>query len=354
MALKILQKLYGMFSNNIGIDLGTANTLVYVEGRGIVINEPSVVALNQKTGQVVAVGAQAKEMLGKTPGHIVAIRPLVDGVISDFEVTQEMMSYLIGKAEGENKRMLGPRVVIGVPSGITNVERRAVRDATVNAGAREVHIVEEPMAAAIGIGVPINDPTGNMIVDIGGGTTDIAIISLGGIVHSRNIKIAGDKLNNDIIQFLKNELKILIGEKTAEDIKITLGSVIINDSPSEMTVRGRDLITGLPREVVITESDVREAIANSIDGLIESVKEVIEITPPEVVSDIMHRGVHLVGGGALIRGMQDLLEEVLKIPVHVAEDPLTAVVRGTGIILGSIDEFEDALIKNEDELPFVR
>lgn len=354
MALKFLRKFYTMFSNDIGIDLGTANTLVYVEGKGIVVSEPSVVALNQKTGQVVAVGSQAKEMLGKTPGHIVAIRPIVDGVISDFEVTEEMMSYLINRAEGDKKKMLGPRVVVGVPSGITNVERRAVRDATVNAGAREVHIVEEPMAAAIGIGVPINDPVGNMIVDIGGGTTDIAIISLGGIVHSRNIKIAGDKLNNDITQFLKNELKILIGEKTAEDIKINIGSVILGDSPLEMAIRGRDLITGLPREVVITESDVRDAIAGSIDGLIESIKEVIEITPPEVVSDIMHRGLHLVGGGALIRGMKELLEEVLKIPVHVAEDPLTAVVRGTGIILGDIESYADALIKNEDELPFTK
>lgn len=354
MALKFLRKFYTMFSNDIGIDLGTANTLVYVEGKGIVVSEPSVVALNQKTGQVVAVGSQAKEMLGKTPGHIVAIRPIVDGVISDFEVTEEMMSYLINRAEGDKKKMLGPRVVVGVPSGITNVERRAVRDATVNAGAREVHIVEEPMAAAIGIGVPINDPVGNMIVDIGGGTTDIAIISLGGIVHSRNIKIAGDKLNSDITQFLKNELKILIGEKTAEDIKINIGSVILGDSPLEMAIRGRDLITGLPREVVITESDVRDAIAGSIDGLIESIKEVIEITPPEVVSDIMHRGLHLVGGGALIRGMKELLEEVLKIPVHVAEDPLTAVVRGTGIILGDIESYADALIKNEDELPFTK
>lgn len=354
MAFKFLQKFYTMFSNDIGIDLGTANTLVYVEGKGIVVREPSVVAVNQKTGQVVAVGSQAKDMLGKTPGHIVAIRPIVDGVISDFEVTEEMMSYLINRAEGDNKKMLGPRVVVGVPSGITNVERRAVRDATVNAGAREVHIVEEPMAAAIGIGVAINDPVGNMIVDIGGGTTDIAIISLGGIVHSRNIKIAGDKLNNDITQFLKNELKILIGEKTAEDIKINIGSVLETDSGGEMAVRGRDLITGLPREVVITESDVREAIAGSINALIESIKEVIEITPPEVVSDIMHRGLHLAGGGALIRGMKELLEEVLKIPVHVAEDPLTAVVRGTGIILNDIDAYEDALIKNEDELPFAR
>lgn len=354
MALKFLQKFYAMFSNDIGIDLGTANTLVYVEGKGIVVREPSVVALNQKTGQVVAVGSQAKDMLGKTPGHIIAIRPIVDGVISDFEVTEEMMSYLINRAEGDNKKMLGPRVVVGVPSGITNVERRAVRDATVNAGAREVHIVEEPMAAAIGIGIPINDPVGNMIVDIGGGTTDIAIISLGGIVHSRNIKIAGDKLNNDITQFLKNELKILIGEKTAEDIKINIGSVLETDTGGEMAVRGRDLITGLPREVVITESDVRDAIAGSINSLIESIKEVIEITPPEVVSDIMHRGLHLAGGGALIRGMKELLEEVLKIPVHIAEDPLTAVVRGTGIILNDIDAYQDALIKNEDELPFTR
>ncbi|HEY4512632.1 MAG TPA: rod shape-determining protein [Candidatus Paceibacterota bacterium] len=343
-----------MFSNDIGIDLGTANTLVYLEGRGIVVNEPSVVAVNQKTGQVVAVGATAKEMLGKTPGHVLAVRPIVDGVISDFEVTEQMMSYLISRAEGDSKKLLGPRVVVGVPSGVTNVERRAVRDATINAGAREVHIVEEPMAAAIGIGLPIRDPVGNMLVDIGGGTTDIAVISLGGIVHSKNIKIAGDRLNSDIISFLKNELKILIGEKTAEEIKISIGSVVAADSPAEIAVRGRDLITGLPREVVITEADVREAIAASIDTLIESVKEVIEITPPEVISDIMNRGLHLVGGGALLKGMKELLEEILKIPVHIAEDPLTAVVRGTGIILGDLNAYEDALIKNEDELPFAR
>ncbi len=352
--MRLIDKLKSAFSNDIGIDLGTANTLVYVEGKGIVVNEPSVVAVNQKTGQVVAVGASAKEMLGKTPGHVTAVRPLVDGVISDFEVTEEMMSYLISKAEGDSKKLLGPRVVVGVPSGITNVERRAVRDATVNAGAREVHIIEEPMAAAIGIGLPIEDPVGNMVVDIGGGTTDIAVISLGGIVHSKNLKIAGDKLNNDIIAFLRNELKILIGEKTAEDIKISIGSVLPSEVPMELSIRGRDLITGLPREVVITEADVREAIAGSIDTLIETIKEVIEITPPELTSDIMSRGVHLLGGGALIRGMKDLLEEVLKVPVHVAEDPLTAVVRGTGIILGDVDMYNDALIKNEDELPFTR
>jgi rod shape-determining protein MreB len=352
MAFKFLSKIYAIFSNDIGIDLGTANTLVYLEGKGIVVNEPSVVAVNQKTGQVVAVGAAAKDMLGKTPGHVAAVRPIVDGVISDFEVTEELMSYLISRAEGDSKKWLGPRVVVGVPSGITNVERRAVKDASVNAGAREVHIVEEPMAAAIGIGLPIHDPVGSMIVDIGGGTTDIAIISLGGIVHSKNVKIAGDKLNSDIIGFLRNELKILIGEKTAEEIKISIGNVLRSDSPAEMAVRGRDLITGLPREVVITEADVREAIGASIDTLIEAVKEVIEITPPEVVSDIMYKGLHLVGGGALIRGMKELLEESLKIPVHIAEDPLTAVVRGTGIILGDLEAYKDALIKNEDELPF--
>ncbi len=352
--MKFVDKIKRAFSNDIGIDLGTANTLVYLEGKGIVVNEPSVVAVNQKTGQVVAVGSAAKEMLGKTPGHILAVRPIVDGVISDFEVTEELMSYLISKAEGDKRKLLGPRVVVGVPSGITNVERRAVRDATVNAGAREVHIVEEPMAAAIGIGLPINDPVGNMIVDIGGGTTDIAVISLGGIVHSKNLKIAGDKFNSDITAFLRNELKILIGEKTSEEIKIGIGSVLPSETPMELAIRGRDLITGLPREVVITEADVREAIAGSVDTLIESIKEVIEITPPEVISDIMFRGVHLCGGGALLRGMKELLEDVLKIPVHVAEDPLTAVVRGAGLILADVEAYEDALIKNEDELPFTR
>ncbi|MES2059533.1 MAG: rod shape-determining protein [Patescibacteria group bacterium] len=352
--MKFFDKIKSSFSNDIGIDLGTANTLVFVEGKGIVVNEPSVVAVNQKTGQVVAVGATAKEMLGKTPGHVVAVRPIVDGVISDFEVTEEMMSYLISRAEGESKRWLGPRVVVGVPSGITNVERRAVKDATLSAGAREVHIVEEPMAAAIGIGLPISEPIGSLVVDIGGGTTDIAIISLGGIVHSKNVKIAGDKLNTDIISFLRGELKILIGERTAEEIKISIGNVMRSDNPAEMAVRGRDLITGLPREVVITEADVREAIGTSVEALVEAVKEVIEITPPEVISDIMYRGLHLVGGGALIKGMKDLLEESLKIPVHVAEDPLTAVVRGTGMILRDLESYKDALIRNEDDLPFAR
>jgi rod shape-determining protein MreB and related proteins len=349
---KYLQKIKGMMSNDIGIDLGTANTLVYVAGVGIVINEPSVVAVNQKTGQVVAVGTAAKDMLGRTPEHIIAVRPLVDGVISDYEVTEEMLAYLIRKAEEGRKKWLGPRVVVGVPSGITNVERRAVRDATKSAGARDVHIVEEPMAAAIGIGLPINEPVGSMIIDIGGGTTDVAVISLGGLVNSRNIKIAGDKLNNDIVLYLRNEFKILTGEKTAEDIKISIGSVLEDSTPLEIPIRGRDLITGLPREVVITDRDVREAIGLSVDTLIESIKEVIEITPPEIVSDIMYRGIHLVGGGALLRGMRDLLEEALKIPIHIADEPLTAVVRGTGIMLSNLEIYDNAIIKNEDELPY--
>ncbi len=352
MASKFLEKIYSMLSNDVGIDLGTANTLVYVAGEGVVINEPSVVAVNQKTGQVVAVGSSAKDMLGKTPGHIVAVKPLVNGVISDFEVCEEMIAYLVKKAETGRKKWLGPRVVVGVPSGVTNVERRAVKDATKNAGARAVYIVEEPMAAAIGIGLPIHEPVGSMIVDIGGGTTDVAVISLGGIVHSRNIKIAGDKLNSDIMSYLRNEFKILIGEKTAEEIKITIGSVAEGEGNLEMPVRGRDLITGLPREVIITDSDVKEAIALSIDTLIESIKEVIEVTPPEVISDVMHRGIHIVGGGALIRGIKELLEESLKIPVHIAEDPLTAVVRGTIAILKDVQLYEDAIIKNEDDLPF--
>lgn len=348
---KYTDKVYKMISNDIGIDLGTANTLVYVRGQGIVINEPSVVAVNNKTGQVVAVGMHAKAMLGRTPAHITAVRPLVGGVISDFEVTEEMISYLIKKAEGNSRTFLGPRVVVGVPSGITNVETRAVRDATKNNGAREVHIVEEPMAAAIGIRLPVQDPVGNMIIDIGGGTSDIAVISLGGIVRSVSLKIAGDRLNEDITAYIRSEFKILIGDKTAEGIKIAIGSVVPGLAPMEASIRGRDLITGLPREVIITDSDIREAIGQSIDNLIEAVKEVLETTPPEIVSDIMHRGAHLVGGGALIKGLDQLISEAVKIPIHVADDPLTAVARGTGIILEDLEQYQEVLIRNEDELP---
>lgn len=338
-------------SNDVGIDLGTANTLVYLSGKGIVLNEPSVVAINQKTGQVVAVGKDAKQMLGRTPLHIVAVRPLVDGVISDFEVTEEMITYLLNKAQKGNTKLLGPRVVVGVPSGITNVEIRAVRDATKNAGASEVHIVEEPMAAAIGMRLPVLEPSGNMIVDIGGGTTDIAVISLGGVVRSKNLKIAGDKLNNDIISYMRSEFKILIGEKTAEEIKVSIGAIVPADRPLEASVRGRDLITGLPREVIITDSDIREAISSSINTLVDGVKEVLETTPPEVLADIMQKGIFLAGGGALISGLSDIIADYTKIPVHIAPDPLTAVCRGTGVILENIELYQDILITNKDALP---
>ncbi len=349
-----LKKMFGrfshLFSNDIGIDLGTANTLVYVRGKGIVLNEPSVVAINQKTGQVVAVGAQAKDMLGRTPTHITAVRPLVDGVISDFEVTEEMLSYLLNKAQEGRRTIFGPRVVIGVPSGITNVETRAVRDAAKNAGAREVYIVEEPMAAAIGIKLPIHAPIGSMIIDIGGGTTDIAVISLSGIVRAKNLRVAGDKLNADIASYIRSEFKILIGEKTSEELKIAACSVSPGDAPIEATVRGRDLVTGLPREVVITDADIREAISHSIDTLVESVREVLETTPPEVLADVMQRGIHLVGGGALIRGMPEFLTAILKIPVYRSNDPLTSVVRGTGVIIETLDQHTDVLIESEDAL----
>jgi len=351
MMIKSIEQLKRFLSNDVGIDLGTANTLVYLSGKGIVLNEPSVVAVNQKTGRVVAVGKDAKQMLGRTPGHILAVRPLVDGVISDFEVTEEMITYLLNKAQKNNKKLLGPRVVVGVPSGITNVETRAVRDATKNAGASEVYIIEEPMAAAIGIRLPIMEPVGNMIVDIGGGTSDIAVISLGGVVRSKNLRIAGDKLNNDIISYVRSEFKILIGEKTAENIKISIGAILPDSKPLESSIKGRDLISGLPREVIITDSDIREAISQSIDTLIESIKEVLEITPPEVLSDIMQRGMYLTGGGALIKGLAEIINEYTKIPVHIAPDPLTAVCRGTGIVLEDLEKYKEVLIANEDELP---
>jgi rod shape-determining protein MreB len=343
-------RLFPLLSNDVGIDLGTANTLVYLRGKGIVVNEPSVVAVNQKTGQVVAVGTAAKEMLGRTPGHLHAVRPLVDGVVSDFEATEEMLAYLIKRAQGVSRKMLGPRAVIGIPSGITNVEMRAVKDAAQNAGAREVYIVEEPVAAALGIRLPIREATGSMIVDIGGGTTDIAVMSLGGIVRSKNLRIAGDKLNQDIVSYVRSEFKILIGEKTAEQVKIAIGSVIETDGRLEAVVRGRDLITGLPREILLTDSDIREAISQSIDTLVESVREVLETTPPEILSDIMRAGIVLTGGGALLKGLDALLAQWLKVPVIVADDPLTAVARGTGVILENLELHRDILMEHEEDI----
>ncbi|OGI68339.1 rod shape-determining protein [Candidatus Nomurabacteria bacterium RIFCSPLOWO2_01_FULL_41_12] len=346
----MFEKLYKLISNDIGIDLGTSNTLVYLKGHGIVINEPSVVAVNIKTNQILAVGAKAKEMLGRTPGHIRAIRPLVEGVISDFEVTEEMLSYLINKADKISQKLARPRVLVGVPSGTTNVETRAVYDAARSAGAREVFLVEEPMAAAIGVRLPIKDPVGSMIIDIGGGTTDIAVISLGGVVKSKNLKIAGDRLNNDIITYMRDEFKILIGERTAEMVKIAIGSVIPGNY-METEVHGRDLLTGLPRAVTVTDADIREALTFSIKGLVEGVKDMLETTPPEILSDIMHQGITLTGGGALLPGLGELLQRVLKIPVYVVEDPLSAVARGTGVILDDIPFYKEVLIGNQDELP---
>lgn len=351
MKFNFLKKLRRFLSHDVGIDLGTANTLVYMRGKGVVLNEPSVVALNQKTGQVVAIGADAQAMFGRTPGHILAIKPLVEGVISDFETTEEMLGYLLSRATRESTKILGPRVVVGVPSNITNVEIRAVRDAARNAGAGEVHVIEEPMAAAVGMRLPIHEPVGNMVIDIGGGTSDIAVISLGGVVRSKNLRVAGDKFNADIISYVRNKHKVLIGDKTAEKVKITIGSVLPTHAPLEMPVKGRDLVTGLPKEIVLTDTDIREALGPSIESLIEATVEVLESTPPEILGDIMHRGLYLAGGGALLKGLADLLENELNIPVHIASDPLTAVARGTGIVLEDIDSFRDILIANEDELP---
>ncbi len=346
----MFNKFFGYFSKDIGIDLGTANTLVYVRGRGIVINEPSVVAVNQKTGQIVAIGTEAKRMVGRTPAQIVATRPLVAGVVSDFEVTEEMLKYFIRKVHDRTSAFFArPRVVIGIPSGVTEVEKRAVEDAARNAGAREVYLVEEPMAAAIGVRLPVQEAIGSLIVDIGGGTTDIAVISLGGIVVSKNLKIAGDKFNEDIIRFARDEFKLLLGERTAEDIKIAIGSAYELPEPLEAMMRGRDLVTGLPKEIVVDDVDIRRAMRHSINVLVNAIKATVEETPPELVADIMHRGIVLVGGGSLLRGLDRLISEETHIPVRVAEDSLTAVVRGTGIILEDVDALREVLVSTDYE-----
>ncbi len=335
------------FSSDIGIDLGTANTLVYVRGRGIVINEPSVVAINDKTGQMVAVGRQAKMMLGKTPPHIRAIRPLSHGVISDFEVTEELLAYFINKAQGDRTHFFGPRVVVGVPTGVTNVESRAVRDAALTAGAREVYIVEEPVAGAIGAKLPVHDAIGTMVLDIGGGTCDIAVLSLGGTVASKSSHIAGDCFNDNIIDYVRNEFRLAIGESTAEEVKISIGSVLPQNEELARAIRGRDLATGLPREITLSSEHIRDALGSSLDGLMDALKEVIEHTPPELLSDVLERGVMVFGGGALLRGLPGLLANMLGVPVHIASDPLTAVVRGTGIITEDPRPFTDMFLHEE-------
>jgi rod shape-determining protein MreB len=352
---KNLNKFLSVVSTDIAIDLGTANTLVYVKGKGIVLNEPTIVAINKKTGQLVAVGQEAKAMQGRTPQHIEVIRPLVDGVISDFEVTEEMLGYLINKVQNDVRSFVAPRMLIGVPSGITNVEMRAARDAAKNAGARDVFLIEEPMAAAIGAKLPIGKAVGNMVIDIGGGTTDIAVISLNGIVVAKNLRVAGDHLNAAISTYVRDQFKVYVGEKTAEEAKVALASIKQDSGGDEMVIRGRDVMTGLPREVIITGGDVRDAVAGHIDSIIESTKSVLEKTPPEVLADVMQRGIHVCGGGALIPGLSSLLEEALQVPVLIVPDPLRSVVRGAGIVIENFEQYEEVLIDSEGELsPYVK
>lgn len=339
-----------LFGRDIGIDLGTANTLVYVRGKGIVIQEPSVVAVNEKTNQVVAVGKDAKAMLGKTPPHIRTVRPLSHGVISDFEVTEELLAYLIEKAQGGRARFFGPRVVIGVPTGVTNVQSRAVRDAARNAGAREALILEEPIAGAIGAKLPVKEAVGTMVLDIGAGTTDIAVIALNGSVASKSSQVAGDRLNENIIDFVRGEFKLGIGERTAEDVKIAIGAVMPLTERLERRVRGRDLATGLPREITLTDEHVREALAPALDALMDAMKDVIEATPSELLSDVLERGVTIFGGGALLRGVPTALSKMLGVPVKVAPDPLTAVVRGAGIVTEHPAPYEDFFIDEDETL----
>ncbi|MEX0913035.1 MAG: rod shape-determining protein [Candidatus Paceibacterota bacterium] len=347
---RLFNPLFSAFSTDIGIDLGTASTLVYAKGKGVIINEPTIVAINKKTGQLVAIGEAAKAMQGRTPTHIEVVRPLVEGVISDFEVTEEMLSYLISKVRETTKPIFAPRVLIGVPCGITNVEMRAARDAAKNAGAREVFLIEEPMAAAIGAKLPISKSVGSMIIDIGGGTANIAVLSYGGMVASRNLKIAGDHLNNAIVSYIKDQFKVLVGERTAEDAKIKLAAVEGESEQRDLVVRGRDIVTGLPKEVVITDADIREAINPSVDTLVEAVRSVLERTPPEVLSDIMQKGIYLSGGGALIPGFPELLESIIRVPVIVVADPLRAVIRGIGTVLENLEEYQGILIDQNDEL----
>lgn len=347
---KQINNLLSLVSTDLAIDLGTANTLVYVKGKGIVINEPTIVAINKKTGQLVAVGNDAKVMQGRTPAHIEVVRPLVDGVISDFEVTEEMLGYLLNKVRGTARMLVAPRMLIAVPTGITNVEMRAARDAAKNAGARDVFLVEEPMAAAIGAKLPVGKALGNMIVDIGGGTTDIAVITLNGIVVSKNLRTAGDHLNAAIVSYIRDQFKVYVGERTAEDAKIALASIDGSGTTKDMVVRGRDVMTGLPREVVITENDVRDAIAGLLDTIVESCRVVLETTPPEVLADVMQRGIYLSGGGALIPGLAGVLEEALQVSVVVVPDPLRAVIRGAGIIIENLEQYEEVLIDKEGEL----
>ncbi len=346
----MFDKLFGIWSKDIGIDLGTANTLVYVRGRGIVINEPSIVAINKKTGKILAIGNEARKMVGRTPGYIMVSRPLVSGVVSDFEVTEQMLKYFIDKVHQESFSLVPrPRVVVGIPSGVTEVEKRAVEDATYNAGAREVYLVEEPMAAAIGSRLPVQEAVANVIVDIGGGTTEVAVISMGGVIASRSLKIAGDKLNVDIIRYMREEKNLFIGEATAEQLKITLGSAYPLAEEIDGKARGRDLISGLPKEITITSSEIREAISRSVRSIVLAVKNTIEETPPELIADLINRHIFLAGGGALLRNLDQAIAEETKLFVKIVDDPLTAVARGCGFILESVEQLKALLVSTDRE-----
>jgi len=340
----VFEGLWGLFSRDIGIDLGTANTLVHVKGRGIVISEPSVVAKDTRSGQILAIGAEAKRMVGRTPANIIAVRPLKDGVISDFDITEAMLRYFIKNVHDKFALFPRPRVVIGIPSGVTEVEKRAVQEAAVNAGARWARLVEEPMAAAIGAGLPVQEPSGSMIVDIGGGTTEVAVTSLGGIVVARSIRIGGDEMDQDIVAYARREFNLLMGERTAEDIKIAIGSAYPLDEEVSTFFRGRDLLTGLPRSIEVTSAQIREAIDPSIQQIVDAVKDTMEETPPELVADVMDQGIYLAGGGALLKGLDTRIAEATQMAVHIAEDPLTCVVRGTGIVLENLVKYDRSLV----------
>ena len=349
---KRIKNLFSFLSLDMAIDLGTANSLVYVKDRGIIINEPSVVAVNNKTGQILAIGEEAKKMVGRTPSYITATRPLVNGVISDFEVTEQMLKYFIEKAMHGNKKMFGfgynPRVIIGIPCGVTEVERKAVRDAARNAGARTVFLIEEPLASAIGAKLPIQEAGGNFIVDIGGGTTEVAVISMGGIVTSKSLRVAGDRLNDDIVQFAQKEYKLLIGERTAELIKINIGSALPLKEKKEMAMRGRNLVTGLPEEVIVFNDDIQRALERSVKQIVAAIKTTIEETPPELLADVMSNGIYLAGGGSLLRGLDILISKETKMPCKIIDDPMTSVVRGSGIALENIETLADLVAKDEE------
>ena len=343
---KIFDLLLGIFSNDLAIDLGTANTCVYVKGQGIVLREPSVVAVkkdNRGNNQVLAVGSEAKRMLGRAPGNIRAIRPMKDGVIADFEVMEAMLRYFISKVHNQ-RRLVRPRIMICVPTGITQVEKRAVKESALSAGAREVFLIEEPMAAAIGANLPIQEPTANMVVDIGGGTTEVAVISLSGIVYSRSVRVGGDKMDEAILRHVKRKYNMLIGEATAEEIKIQIASAYPQEEEQQIEVKGRDLVTGIPQTIIITSEEVRKAIAEQVDAIVQAVRQALEQTPPELAADIVERGIVLTGGGALLKGLDQLLREDTSLPIFSVDDPLATVVMGTGIALDNMRTLRDVCI----------